>query len=284
MGFHYLPQEYLRGFEDPECPGTIWMYDKRLHRFAHASIKSVAQEVGYYTEKVERQLSELIEGPAHGVLKKLRQGNPIDSKERMWLAMYIATMLMRVPRRRRKAFEMLPSVSEQVIKKATATIKQWVRISAAEPALKAKRLSELERVSKKFRSQAPHEVINKNRAPWPYKEVLDLIVNMTWRIASSENAGFFLTSDNPVFYVDSAGLGNPESEITFPLASNLVLFGNWKGGLRETIFIKAKKAHVKEANRRIASSAERFVFYRAREAWVAQLAEKQNAQLNRIKW
>lgn len=44
MGFHYVPQQYLRGFEVSDDPGTIWTYDKIPRRFAKIPIKVVAQE------------------------------------------------------------------------------------------------------------------------------------------------------------------------------------------------------------------------------------------------
>jgi len=284
MGHHYVPREYLRGFEDPNNPGKIWMYDKLSHRFTHATIITVAQEACYYSEDAEKELSGFVEGPAHKVLKKLRSGDSINGHERMSLALYIATMLMRGPRRRRKAFEMLPTVRENVINRATLIITQWAQTSAADPELKQRRLSELDRVSEKLRAQPPVDLVKKIRAPWPNDQVLACVAIMTWRIASAGDAGFFLTSDNPVAFFEDYGLGNPESEITFPLASDLALLGSWQGALQETIFVRAKQTLVKEVNRRIASGAERFVFYRAFEDWVARVAEKQNPQLSRIRW
>ena len=284
MGHHYVPREYLRGFEDPRNPGKIWMYDKHSHRFAHASIISVVQEAGYYSEDTEGQLSALVEGPAHKVLKRLRQGDSINNNERMKLALYIATMLMRGPRRRRKAFEMLPCVLEDVLNRATIIITQWAQTSAADPELKLRRFSELDRETEKLRAQPPVDVVKKIQAPWPNDQVLACVATMTWRIASAGDAGFFLTSDNPAAFFEAYGLGRPESELTFPLASDLALLGSWQGAAHETIFVKAKRSLVKEVNRRIAIAAERFVFYRACEDWVAKLAEKRSPHLNRIRW
>jgi hypothetical protein len=51
MGSHYVPQEYLRGFADPESPGMIWMYDRRSGAFKLVPILTVAQERGYYDDE-----------------------------------------------------------------------------------------------------------------------------------------------------------------------------------------------------------------------------------------
>jgi hypothetical protein len=68
MGHHYVPQQYLRGFEVEEDPGTIWSYDKVLKTFLKIPIKVVAQEADFYDADVERELNESVEGPAHAAL------------------------------------------------------------------------------------------------------------------------------------------------------------------------------------------------------------------------
>lgn len=284
MGHHYVPQEYLRGFADPGDRGMIWMYDKHLHHFVRVSIRSAAQQAGYYNADTEKQLSELVEGPAHKVLQKLRSGDRIDESERAALALYIGTMLMRVPRRRRKALEVVPETLVTTINRVSAQIAQWARTTAADPQLVSRRLAELEQAREKFQKEIPAEIIEQIRAPWPTERILTCIVLMTWRIVSANSAGFFITSDNPAVFFEAFGLGRPESELTFPLCSDLALLGSWRGPRGETFLVKAKPALVKEVPRRVASSAERFVFHHAKQDWVRLVAENQNPYLSRIQW
>ncbi len=284
MGHHYVPREYLRGFEDPNDPGKIWMYDKCSHRFVTVSIASAAQEADYYSEDTERNLSSLVEGPGHRALKRFRQGDPISRNERIDIAFYMATLLMRGPRRRRKAFEMLPGVVTDVIDRTTSMVTNWAQTSAADDSLKQRRFSELAMARKKFQAKPPGEIVSRIRSPWPAEKILRCVIGMTWRIVTAVDTGFFITSDNPVFYFDAFGLGCPESELTFPLAFNMAMLGSWQGRPEETIFALARPALVKEVNRRIAGSAERFVFYFRQEEWVAQIAEKKKPFLSRIKW
>jgi hypothetical protein len=284
MGHHYVPQEYLRGFADPHSPGAIWMYDKLSRRFLHASIKSIVQEAGYYSKEAEKQLSELVEGPAHYALKKLRRGDSIGDTERTQMALYLGTMLMRVPRRRKKAFDMLPGVLEDTINKVSAQVVQWAHSEGADFQLVSRRFAELERARESLRREPPLEVVEQIRAPWASERILALVSAMTWRIVSTGGVAFFITSDNPAYFFEAYGLGNPESELTFPLASDMALLASWQGAPRETIFLNAKPALVKEVNRRVASGAERFVFYHAREEWVAKIADKQRPYLSRIQW
>ena len=284
MGHHYVPQEYLRGFADPDNSTKIWMYDKRSRQFNHPFIKSVGQEVRYYNETTERELSKIVEGPAHRVLQKLRREHKINNTERARLALYIGTMLMRVPSRRRRAFEMLPRVLEDTINRITNQVAQWAGSATAKPELVSRRFAELEGAREKFRNEPPAEIIEHIRAPWPSEQVLALVSAMNWRIVSSGESLFFLTSDNPVYFFEAYGLGSAESELTFPLASELALLASWQGIPHATIFMKAKPALVKEVNRRVASGAERFLFCRAQKGWVDEIADKQNPYLNRIQW
>lgn len=284
MGHHYVPQQYLRGFAVPESPGEIWMYDKLSRRSVQTSIKFIVQEAGYYSEKTEKQLSELVEGPAYHALNKLRRGESIGDTERTHMALYIGTMLMRVPRRRRKAFEMLPGVLEDTINKVSTQVEQWAHSEGADPQVVSRRFAELERARESLRREPPLEVVEQIRAPWPSERVLALVSAMTWRIVSTGGVAFFLTSDNPAYFFEAYGLGNPESELTFPLSSDMALLASWQGMPLEIIFLNAKPALVKEVNRRVASGAERFVFYHAREEWVAKIADKQRPYLSRIKW
>jgi hypothetical protein len=37
MGHHFVPQRYLRNFEDPDHPGYIWVHDHRASTFIVAA-------------------------------------------------------------------------------------------------------------------------------------------------------------------------------------------------------------------------------------------------------
>src|SRR3989338_8951610 len=170
MGQHYVPQQYLKGFSDPDHPGTIWMYDKQSRKWARVSIKAAVQQAGYYSDETERQLNELVEGPAHDVLNRLRRGDTLGNAERSKLALYIGTMLMRVPRRRRKAYEILPQVLESTVNEVIGLV--------------SRRFEEIERAREKLGTEPPSEVVDRIRSPWPSENVLALVAAMTWRIVS----------------------------------------------------------------------------------------------------
>jgi len=109
-------------------------------------------------------------------------------------------------------------------------------------------------------------------------------ITQSWRIVGSKGPSFFLTSDNPAYIFDGYGLGKQESELTFPLATDLALFGSWPGQQTSIIHIQSKQRLVREANDRIASGAERFVFYLREEEWIAKVSDNKKPYLSRIKW
>jgi len=284
MGHHYVPQHYLRGFEPPAHPGTIWRYDKASKLFKCIPIKVVAQEPAFYAEEDERALSTQIEGPALGSLARLRRGEAISQDDRARIAVYAASMMMRGPRRRRKALEMAPSVLADTITGFKKRLEEWASSPDADRALVARRFAELEAVRDKYAREPPSTVIDQVRSPWPRQRFVDLIFAMTWRVIASDASTRFLTSDNPAFFFEAHGLGQPEAEISFPLASDVALHGSWQGPREGLIFVQAKPVLVREINRRIVSGAERFVFYHEHAKWIATIADKPHPFLSRIQW
>ena len=284
MGHHYLPQQYLRGFEAADEPGAIWSYDKVTRRFARITIKVVAQEAEFYDADVEKELNESVEGPAHASMAKVRRQEPFSLEDRLRLAVYAATMIMRVPHRRRKAFELIPSALATTMDEMRGRIAEWSRSPNADQSLVARRLGDVDRLQEEFLRRPPADVVDRIRSPWPSQQLVGLLHGMTWRIVGADPANRFLTSDNPAYFFEAFGLGKPEAEFTFPLASDLALLASWQGPREGFIVVQAKPRLVKEVNRRVASGAERFVFYHQRQDWVGMLADKVSPYLSRIQW
>jgi hypothetical protein len=274
----------LKGFESRSEPGAIWTYDKRLRRFRRIPIKVVAQEADYYDPDTERELSESVEGPAHATLAKLRSRSNVSSDDRIRLALYMATMIKRVPRHRRKALELMPSALSDTIGEVRAQIEQLAKSSDVDQKLVARRLAEVERAHEKLSRETPVAVRDQIRSPWPSKRIVTAVHDMTWRIVVTNESTCFLTSDNPAYFFEGYGLGKPEAELTFPLASDMALLASWQGPRGSLSVVTAKSALVKEVNRRVASGAERFVFYHERRQWIATLADRPSPFLNRILW
>ena len=282
MGHHYVPQKYLRGFAEFENDDAIWMYDKKLRKFTNPAIKSVAQEAGFYSQEVEQQLNELIEKPANRVLDKLRSKKNIDEMERIHLSTYIATMIKRVPKRRTQALSIAPGVIEKTIHEVREQVQQWASITENK-VLAERRLNEIKEIEEKLRNKIPEFIIDQIRLPWATQEMIDLIGVMSWYVVSSKK-DYFITSDNPAYFFEAYGIGTPKSELTFPISRDIALFTSWQGAPNSLTYLEARPKLVREANKRLVSGAERFVFSHQQADWIAKISDNPKPYLSRILW
>jgi len=112
--------------------------------------------------------------------------------------------------------------------------------------------------------------------------VLAALSSMTWRFLTFDEYPAFLSSDNPLFFFTSIGIGKPESEVTFPISSYIALWATWRLDLKEGYFPTNSQV-VKELNRRTCSIATRYAFHLKGEDWVLALLTKGRWQLNRLR-
>lgn len=284
MGYHYVPQEYLRGFADPSAPDMIWLYDKQGGEPALVPIEKVAQSKGYYDDDVEAELASAIEGPANLVIRRLRAGEPISISQRRELALYIGVMLMRVPYRRAKAYELVPQTLEKTIDEFRSQIREIAVTTDIAADVINRRLAEIDAFEEKHRHDPPQSVHEQIRRPYPTKQMVDALFGMTWRLLRSQGPINFLTSDNPAHFFEAYGLGTEQSELVFPVSRDLVLHGCWQH-IGDRIVVATTTQHfVKEFNRRVASTTSRLGFYSERVDWLQPLLQKRRRYLSRIQW
>lgn len=120
MGHHTTPQKYLSGFSIREDSDKIWLYDKKKQEFSKSpvAIKKVAQQKNFYTAEDEKLLAIKVELPANIVIERLRNGasmEDLSEEDRSHLAIYIGTLMYRVPQHRNHALQRLPEVLKTVI-------------------------------------------------------------------------------------------------------------------------------------------------------------------------
>jgi len=286
MGHHYVPQKYLKAFEDPNAPACVWQFDKQAGKFSTAAlaIKQIAQERSYYDEAVEVKLNELVECPANPVLDKLRSGSfELSKNERASLSVYMATMIKRVPKNRRRGFEAAPQALANVAAELRDQIRELAQVGQLAAEKAEKHLAETDAVESKFAASPPLEIIEQIENPWPSEAMVQLIFAMHWRFVAATGRDYFLTCDNPAYFFSCYGLGTDNSELTFPVSPVLALFGSWTP-IRSSDCVVTCNRFVKEANRRLASGATRFVFSRARADWIETIAMKNDPYLSRINW
>jgi hypothetical protein len=258
------------------------MLDKQSREWSRPTISKVAQERDYYPADIERELNRQVEAPGHVALKLLRGAQPLQSSQWVDLLGYIAVMLMRVPRKRRKGWEAVPQVLESTMSRVRAEIAD-LRRPDNDDRVNAT-LVFLDRLEAKYAVTPPEEVQRQISSPWPSDRIARAVGTMAWRLVSIPLGHYLITSDNPAYFFESLGLGRDESELTFPISPSLALMGSRQGDPQTVVKVTAKPVLVKEINSRIASGAERFVFTHRRAEWIEKIALRKNPSLNRIQW
>lgn len=282
MGTHFVPQAHLRAFQDPASPGFIWTYprggDVRL-----ASIEKVAQSAGYYDPDIETDLNRLIERPANPLLDDLRRGEDMGHEGRHQVALYLATMIKRVPRSRERGKALIPISLERVVEGLRAELRS---LAAGESARLQRWLVQLEATRATYLTNPPPEVLEQFRVPWPSPEMVEAIRRMCWRLLVAAPPEMFATSDNPMFYFEGWGLGRPESEFCFPLSPTHCLHGCHQTTRERRLELRsAERGLVHEVNRRMANNATKLLFASKRLKWPATLLRKgANHYLSAIRW
>lgn len=280
MGDHYVPQYYLSGFS-PDGR-SIWVYDKVQERKFGTQIKSIANENSFYSPEVENYLANCVEGPANGVLKKIRQKEAITQRDKETLSAYMVCMMKRVPQGRSRVKKFAPSVANRIGAKIDEKLKNATIAEPSRAEFFEKRWAEVQEVLERFSRELPKEIWLTNIPPERSPQTLAALSRMTWRFFVSDRGPSFLTSDNPVFYFTTLGIGRPQSEVTFPISSTIALWATWRQDIDEVHFIPAKESVVKELNRRTASLATRYMFHSKNEPWVLSLLTRATWRLNRL--
>lgn len=281
MGDHYVPRYYLKGFSKNDGK-TIYVYDKTERRCFATQVKSIANETDFYSPEIEEYLANIIETPANDALKKIRERVAISANEKQILSAYITCMMKRVPKGKEKLKELAPDTAEAVRQK----IDILLNVAAAEQPDKneliEKRRTEIAKIIDRYAKDPPKEIWLTNMPPEKSPRVLAALSSMTWRFLTFDDYPAFLSSDNPLFFFTSMGIGKPESEVTFPISSNIALWATWRLDLKEGYFPTNSQV-VKELNRRTCSIAARYAFHSQSEDWVLPLLTKGRWQLNMIR-
>lgn len=281
MGDHYVPRYYLKGFSQNDGK-TIYVYDKTDRRCFVTQVKSIANETDFYSPEVEEYLANTIETPANRILNKIREKVAISVIDKQILSAYIICMMKRVPEGKKRFNELAPGTAETIRQK----LDDWLNLAAAEYSHKRelieKRRTEIGEILDRFAKNPPKKIWLTNMPPEKSPRLFAALSSMTWCFLVFDDYPAFLTSDNPIFFFTSMGIGKPESEVSFPISSNIVLWANWRTDLKEGYFTASAQV-IKELNRRTCSIATRFVFHSQIEDWVLPQLTKGRWKLNMLK-
>jgi hypothetical protein len=279
MGKHYVPQHLLRGFERE---GRLWVYDRASGRQFRTTPTNIAHECDMYSDELEARLANTIEGPANGVISKIRVEQVPTVEERKALARYIVVLWKRVPDGRARVNRALPEVAASV----RADLHEKLSIAAAlQPSSEevvAERRQEVDRYIDIYQNERSNEIWQQT-LDTVNSRLIEALLSMRWLfLVIPRGRGQFLLSDNPVYFHKAMGIGNAESELSLPISSGTVLLAT-RRDVENNVFVPAVPGLIKEMNRRTARNATRFVFAADDEPWISKFVHKGSYQLNRIR-
>jgi hypothetical protein len=258
MGDHYVPQYYLKGFSAAK-EELLWVYDKLDRRKFRTQVKNIANENRFYSPAIERYLANVIEGPANSVLKAIREKNLLTDDDKRLLAEYMAVMWKRVPQGKQLFRDTAPAVAQKLSARYDSDLDTVASSEPDKAAFVVKRRAEIGEIIKKYSEDPPKDIWLDIIPPERSPHVVAAIKTMTWTFLTFEEEPAFLTCDNPLFYFRSIGVGNPDSEISFPISCHVTLLATWRSDLCQD-YMPVTQQIVKEINRRTASNASRYVY------------------------
>ncbi len=299
---HYLPEFYLEGFVDPRNRPFVWVYEKGDSKIRKASAKDIAVQKHYYsfitseghkdTETFENFFG-LIEGHVAPVFQKLKRHESLDDEEKSWFAIFLSSIMIRVPNFRENIEKSAAEVIRRInVKIASDTEAFKSMINSFEKETGDKIGLPVEDL-KKFILNGKYEIkVDPQFSLYMLTLINDfglLFHKMGWTILTSDGYRF-ITSDNPLSYDDPThdprsplgiGLLNKNVRLTFPVTKEFALFATWSK--QGDGYLKASNKLVRAINQRTIQSALKFVFSSERSEGLNNLVQKQKGSSPRLK-
>lgn len=269
MGHHYLPKHYLLGFADGV---KLWGHDVTAARLFPTQVKSVANETEMYTEELESHLANVVEGPAQGVIDRVRKRIGLKDEDREHLANYIIAMWKRVPAGRNRVAGHIPQLAEKI---RVQVVQQLDALAESNPELAMnarKRKAEVNQIISSYKKNLPDYFWHHTLKSGATLRTVQGLLSMDWYFLVTPGE-HFITCDNPVFFFQSEGIGAAQSELSMPLSSEICFWANRANSNRPQYFT-TERSIVLELNRRSAHNTQRFLYTRKESPWVINFAQK----------
>jgi len=279
---HYIPKFYLNGFAEDSASEMLYVYQRGEKESFYTQVKNVGVERGLYTDELESVLANDIESSANPILLKLRSYEPISQDEKLELSRYMFSMWLRVPKHLNWTMEKSPGIMDKNFSEVEEQLQELAKTHPDKAELVDQRIKQLHDIRENKTAEFVKGMWMQNIPVGIDRPPVQMLANMEWRFLKYDgDSQFFLTSDNPHFLFESFGIGNEKSEVTFPLAKNLVLWAKWHMNIPPG-FHEARTQFVKEVNRRTISNALKYIFSPQSAEWIPILLNKKNIRLNRI--
>jgi hypothetical protein len=291
---HYVPQFYLEGFQNPDRPNCVWVYEKGVAEPKLQPIPVTAAEMGFYTpdqlqpgqskDGIEREILTRIESNAAYIIKRWRTDANfnVTEAEHERISLFVSCLHARSRMFRRDVLELL-----------TVTAKEESSVGAEDEVFLDSYLKSNPGMSKDEMRDALRSVNEPGAVS--IRPTQSFVLGMTlamidtslhffldrrWSFMKAPRDSEFITSDSPVSVFTlthdgtalfNLGVGLRDSVLTLPLTPTLALCMT-NGGTLASRRVSAQR--VDEANRRSACQSERFVYASRKSKRIAELVNR----------
>lgn len=270
---HYVPAYYLSGFTDP-VTGNIFMYFKTTNRVVQTTVRSVANQLRYWSDETEKYLANEVENPANPVLDKIKSLQPITRQDRRLLSRYIIAMLKRVPEGRSRILSRSPTEMRETMDRLKAELEAKRESDPSKADRIDDIIEQIDSLPPGFFDKIPKEVWEEIIPPESTRKSVTVLHNMRWIFLTAPKERSFLASDNPVVHTTATGVRPPAGLLVFPISQNVALWASWNKEWREEGYYPARKEIIDVINYWIVHSATEYVFYSKDKNWVVKLIKK----------
>lgn len=282
---HFVPSSYLKGFANREAPDRFWVYSKDGQGTRYASPVNEGYKKYTYavsmpdgntdTQTVEKWLSG-IDGMGISIIRKIGKCNSISlsSDERAKLSSYIGMLFLRNPVALKNVEVMHEMIMHAKGKEDAAKeghIEDVVR--TANPDSNEEEIDSLVSGVKDILMKCDYSF----EYPKGYSlrifetatEFARMLAEMRWVFVHCRGSGFFVTSDNPVFFghpdpesgfMMYGGLGQPNAILTVPITRSMALLADWKISRSMTSLVRGSEKDIRRVNSHTIGIANRFIY------------------------
>jgi hypothetical protein len=197
------------------------------------------------------------------------------------MSKFLTTQLKRVPAGKNRFLENFDQVAEQTRTSSKNEIDVLIDKDSSLSNIGEQRKLEIDTVVNRYKKEPPDNIWFQTIGPDYLDNITKAIYSMKWFFFHIKPGEQFLTSDNPAFVFDSLGIGNSNSELSFPISHNIVLCAD-RRKRSEMQYIAGQHQLVLELNRRTVSNATRFVYARDNTKWLEPFVFKNKHSLRSI--
>ena len=282
---HYNPQFYLRAWRDPAISTTknrsfVWVADLLKREISSKRTQEIAFREDYYAARTEKgdayrgvdDLLKIGETAVEPVIAKLRRRDfVLSGKDIGALAQFMGFLYMRVPRQRETVENVATGFFNKLALTGASTSegfrtlmrqverKRGIRIEGdIEEARQDIILGNIKMKALQVVSLAPILSVG-----W---EITQQIARMHWTFLQAPTGVQFLTSDNPVFWIDPTSTPQPYGAngllmenviLFFPICPFLCLLATWQ---RLSAVATLESQDVAMVNEQVVTWAHKAVF------------------------